>query len=83
MTASTPMTGVSKAPGYPRSVSTLLSTGRTTYLEYVFDDGKFKVVGVVLEDSLQVACSLRGADHRPDSVISLQQCVYDPSTKEA
>lgn len=77
------MTGVSKAPGYPRPVSTLQSLGGTTYFEYVFDDGKFKVVGMILEDGLQIVCSLRGADYSADSVISLQQCVYDPSTKEA
>ena len=64
-------------------VSTLLSIGGTTYLKDIFDNSKFKVVGMLLEDGFQTVCCFRGADYSPDSVISLQKCVYDPSTKEA
>ena len=72
ITASTPRTAASKAPGYPRSVSALLSIGGTTYLKDVLDNGKFKVVRMRLEDSFQIVGGIRGADDSSDSVISLQ-----------
>ena len=38
---------------------------------------------MLLEDRFQIIRNIRGADCSSDSEISLQQCVYDPGTKEA